>query len=589
MSDTEEHPSYGNVQLIRDLYRFVKPYQLRYALATVIRLTGDLMWLYPAYALAQIITFLSHYSVGQPLDTLWWHIGTAGLAYTGNIICRQVAKYIGYQIAEQSALDAQLQTLKHLFRLDLAWHEKENSGNKLKRMQKGSEGIDQILRMWVTNFIEIGVNFVGITLILAQFDRLIALAFICYILLYYVISLLFTKRASLMAHRVNVGHEDLHGLTFEAVNNIRSVKVLGMGSSLVQRVNEQIIAISKNVRKRIFWFQGRYLVLDIYRVLFFIGMVSFIAWSIVNGHHEVGFLFLFIDYFDKIAENIDELAMGTLDFIVAKFGVSRMRDILEEPVRIDTEKGKQDFPKQWNAITVENLSFSYDKGKPVLQDISFTIKKGEKIGIVGISGAGKSTLFKLLLKEHEHYDGMVKIGSVPLTDIRRSDFFGHAAVVLQDTEVFSFSLRDNITLGNPSEADENALLEETIKTAHVHDFLQKLPEGMNTLIGEKGIKLSGGEKQRVGIARAIFKQPDILFLDEATSHLDMESEEKIQDSLHQFFQEVTAIVIAHRLSTIKEMDRIIVFEDGRIIEQGSFEELHEQHGRFRELWEKQKF
>lgn len=547
------------------------------------------MWLYPAYALAQIITFLSHYSVGQPLDTLWWHIGTAGLAYTGNIICRQVAKYIGYQIAEQSALDAQLQTLKHLFRLDLAWHEKENSGNKLKRMQKGSEGIDQILRMWVTNFIEIGVNFVGITLILAQFDRLIALAFIGYILLYYVISLLFTKRASLMAHRVNVGHEDLHGLTFEAVNNIRSVKVLGMGSSLVQRVNEQIIAISKNVRKRIFWFQGRYLVLDIYRVLFFIGMVSFIAWSIVNGHHEVGFLFLFIDYFDKIAENIDELAMGTLDFIVAKFGVSRMRDILEEPVRIDTEKGKQDFPKQWNAITVENLSFSYDKGKPVLQDISFTIKKGEKIGIVGISGAGKSTLFKLLLKEHEHYDGMVKIGSVPLKDIRRSDFFGHAAVVLQDTEVFSFSLRDNITLGNPSEADENSLLEETIKTAHVHDFLQKLPEGMNTLIGEKGIKLSGGEKQRVGIARAIFKQPDILFLDEATSHLDMESEEKIQDSLHQFFQEVTAIVIAHRLSTIKEMDRIIVFEDGRIIEQGSFEELHEQHGRFRELWEKQKF
>lgn len=547
------------------------------------------MWLYPAYALAQIITFLSHYSVGQPLDTLWWHIGTAGLAYTGNIICRQVAKYIGYQIAEQSALDAQLQTLKHLFHLDLAWHEKENSGNKLKRMQKGSEGIDQILRMWVTNFIEIGVNFVGITLILAQFDRLIALAFICYILLYYVISLLFTKRASLMAHRVNVGHEDLHGLTFEAVNNIRSVKVLGMGSSLVQRVNEQIIAISKNVRKRIFWFQGRYLVLDIYRVLFFIGMVSFIAWSIVNGHHEVGFLFLFIDYFDKIAENIDELAMGTLDFIVAKFGVSRMRDILEEPVRIDTEKGKQDFPKQWNAITVENLSFSYDKGKPVLQDISFTIKKGEKIGIVGISGAGKSTLFKLLLKEHEHYDGMVKIGSVPLKDIRRSDFFGHAAVVLQDTEVFSFSLRDNITLGNPSEADENSLLEETIKTAHVHDFLQKLPEGMNTLIGEKGIKLSGGEKQRVGIARAIFKQPDILFLDEATSHLDMESEEKIQDSLHQFFQEVTAIVIAHRLSTIKEMDRIIVFEDGRIIEQGSFEELHEQHGRFRELWEKQKF
>lgn len=589
MSDREEYPSYGNIQLIKDLYRFVKPYRLHYIFATVIRLAGDLMWLYPAYALAQIITFLSHYSVGQPLEKLWWYIGTAGLAYTGNIVCRQIAKYIGYQVAEQSALDAQLQTLEHLFQLDLSWHEKENSGNKLKRMQKGGEGIDQILRMWVTNFIEIGVNFVGITLILASFDRLISLAFIGYILFYYIISLFFTKRASLMAHRVNVGHEDLHGLAFEAVNNIRSVKVLGMGTSLVQRVSDQIIAIFKDIRKRIFWFQGRYLVLDIYRVFFFIGMVSFIAWGILQGHYELGFLFLFIDYFDKIAENIDELAMVTLDFIVAKFGVSRMRDILDEPVRIDTEQDKQNFPQQWDAITVENLSFAYDAGHPVLQDISFTIQKGEKIGIVGISGAGKSTLFKLLLKEHEHYEGAVKIGSVPLKDIRRSDFFGHAAVVLQETEVFSFRLRDNITMGNPTESQNDELLDDAVKTAHVHDFLGKMPEGLETLIGEKGVKLSGGEKQRVGIARAIFKQPDILFLDEATSHLDMESEEKIQDSLHKFFQEVTAIVIAHRLSTIKEMDRIIVIEDGRIIEEGSFVELYEKHGRFRELWEKQKF
>jgi ABC-type multidrug transport system fused ATPase/permease subunit len=160
---------------------------------------------------------------------------------------------------------------------------------------------------------------------------------------------------------------------------------------------------------------------------------------------------------------------------------------------------------------------------------------------------------------------------------------------LQDTEVFNFRLRDNITLANIKDANDEKRLQQAIEVAHVTDFLGKMPQGLDTEIGEKGIRLSGGEKQRVGIARAVFKQPDLLFLDEATSHLDLESEEKIRDSLHCFFQSVTAVVIAHRLSTIKEMDRIIVLEEGRIIEEGPFEELYAKKGRFHELWEKQKF
>ena len=224
---------------------------------------------------------------------------------------------------------------------------------------------------------------------------------------------------------------------------------------------------------------------------------------------------------------------------------------------------------------------------PVLKDISFEVKRGERIGIVGLSGAGKSTLFKLLLKEHELYKGEISIDDTSLHRIKKSSYLKEVAVVLQDTEVFNFSLRNNITIvGTGNDTDQQVKTATDI--ANVKDFIDKLPHGMDTIIGEKGVKLSGGEKQRLGIARAVYKKPQILFLDEATSHLDLESEQKIRDSLHKFFQKVTAIVIAHRLTTIKEMDRIIVIEKGRIIEIGSFDELYEKRGRFFELWEKQK-
>jgi ATP-binding cassette subfamily B protein len=254
-------------------------------------------------------------------------------------------------------------------------------------------------------------------------------------------------------------------------------------------------------------------------------------------------------------------------------------------VGIDNDTGKIPMPSTWQMISLRTVSFAYGH-HPVLNNVSFDIKRGERIGIVGLSGVGKSTLFKLLCKEYENFTGDILFDNVSLRTIQKSSYFQYTAVVLQDTEVFNFSLRDNITLGADIIAQE--VLDQALEIAHVKDFMAKLPQGLDTLIGEKGVKLSGGEKQRVGIARAVFKQPQLLLLDEATSHLDIESEEKIKDSLHTFFQNVTSIVIAHRLTTIQEMDRIILLEKGVVSEVGSFHELYAKRGRFFELWEKQK-
>lgn len=578
---------YKTRDLLRDLRVFLAPYKGKFILATLLRLAADIAWLYPAYGLAVLVTFFTKYSPGVSLVPvkqvfIFWMLASI-VRYVG----MYAAKRIMFAVSEQMSLDAQLKTVKHLFLLDMGWHEHENSGNKLKRIQRGGENIDRIVRMWINAFIEIGVNFFGMIFILAKFDSTTAALTLAFLATYYIIAFVLRRKASVAAQIVGIKEEEVNGLFFEALNNVRSVKIMSMRLPLSAMLLSETKDLYEKVLKRIFWFQTGNNIRGYYTNTFRIGVSVFIVYGIVHGHYEVGFLILFNNYFNQISASISELAEMTQDFVIAKLSIGRMMGILREPVRIDREEGKIAFPKNWQKIALKNVSFSYGEND-VLDNVSFEIRRGEKVGVIGLSGAGKSTLFKLLLKEREPSGGEILIDDVPLENISKEDYFRHTAAVLQETEVFNFTLRQNIVLANSEEAENNELFEKSLHIAHVSDFLPKLPRGAETLIGEKGVKLSGGEKQRLGIARAVFKQPQILLLDEATSHLDVESEEKIRTSLHEFFQSVTAIVIAHRLTTVREMDRIIVIEDGKIVEEGSFDELYQKRGRFHELWEKQK-
>jgi ABC-type multidrug transport system fused ATPase/permease subunit len=572
---------------LRDLRVFLVPYKWKFILATFFRLAADIAWLYPAYGLAVLVTFFTKYTPGvslAPVKEVFVFWGLTSIVRFGGMY---VAKRMMFAMSEQMALDAQLKTVNHLFLLDMGWHEHENSGNKLKKIQRGGESIDRILRMWINAFIEIGVNFFGMLFILAKFDFVTAVLTFLFLATYYIIAFVFRRKASVAAQIVNIKEEDMNGIFFESLNNIRSVKIMSMRQPISVMLLTEAKDLYQKVLQRIFWFQTGNSIRGFYANTFRIGVNIFIVYGILNGHYEVGFLILFNNYFSQITTSISELAEVTQEFIIAKLSIGRMTDILREPVRIDAEEGKVPFPKDWQKITLKNVSFAYGEND-VLDDVSFEIRRGERVGIIGLSGSGKSTLFKLLLKEREPSSGEILIDDIPLENISKEDYFRHTAAVLQETEVFNFTLRQNIVLANSEESENDELFEKSLHIAHVTDFLSKLPQDAETLIGEKGVKLSGGEKQRLGIARAVFKQPEILLLDEATSHLDVESEEKIRTSLHEFFQSVTAVVIAHRLTTVREMDRIIVIEDGKIIEEGSFDELHHKQGRFHELWEKQK-
>lgn len=578
---------YSTKQLLVDLFFYLHPFRVKFFCAVIFRLVSDIVWLYPFYALSQIVNFFSHYEQGDSLANFWkiflmWIIA-ALLYYSGHYF----SKFLGFRMAEQTNSRARILVLKHLFSLDLHWHEKENAGNKIKRIEKGAEGLNRILRMVIANVIEISVNFVGMTWIVGSIDRVVGLCLVVFLSTYSCISIYLLKKAHQASQLVDMKDEEIHGLAFEGMNNIRSVKVLGMAGPLFEIIEKNIKEYVRRIYKRIFFFQTRGIVQGIWSQSWLLISLVVIVFGIINGKYEVGFLVLFMGYFRRIIESLNELSEVSQDFVVAKFGVGRMQSIMNEKINIDNDEGKVNFPTSWKKISLRDVSFAYDQDE-VLRHISLDIYRGEKVGIVGLSGAGKSTLFKLLLKEIENYSGEILIDNIPLKNIKRSDYFHYSAVVLQETEVFNFTLEQNITLANKKKEKNSQLVDRALAIAHVSDFLQKFPLGKKTVIGEKGIKLSGGEKQRLGIARAVFKEPQLLFLDEATSHLDIESEEKIQDSLHQFFQNVTAVVIAHRLTTLREMDRILVLEHGKIIEEGSFEELSAQKGRFFDLWEKQK-
>ncbi len=579
--------TYSNWDLIRDLWRWLGKYRARFVLASALLILSEISWLYPTYALARIVTLFTESGLQASKEAIAGLLLTWAALSVFRFVSRQLAKFLAYQIAERLSLEMELQAVGHVLRLDLAWHEQGNVGSTMKRIQRGSGSVEAVLDTWTDSIIPMLIRSFGPIAVLATIDRTIALATAFFLVSYYALSQRLMSGIVRSIQDVNLGEEGVGGLEFQLVNNIRTVKALGFAGQMMQRLRQANETLFAHITGRIRRWRTRDLVVDSWGQLFRLGLLAYVIERIFQGTFQAGFLILAYNYFSEAWDSLGRVADLEIRFSASRLAVSRLAELFREPVGIEAA-GTKLMPASWQSIRLNDVSFSYGE-RQVLSNVSFTIKRGERIGIVGFSGAGKSTLFKLLLKEYENYSGEILVDTIPLRHIKRLSYVQRAAVVLQDTEVFNFPLKENVTVASTKKANDAKLLNQSLKIAHVTDFIGRLPDGVETMIGEKGVKLSGGERQRVGIARAVFKQPDILFMDEATSHLDSESEQKIQDSLHQVFKSVTAVVIAHRLSTIREMDRILVLEGGKLIEEGSFNELLKAKGRFSQLWKTQQF
>lgn len=589
-SGMEQDKNYTIKQFVVDVAHYIRPYRAQFALGLFLRFTSDLSRLYPAWAMSRIILLLTDGGVATNTDELLkifvsWGIASAYFGFTHNF-----SKYFGYQVAEKASLDMYRDALAHVFTLDLAWQEKENSGNKMKRIDKGLDGINVTIRRIFDVLISVAVNSVGIVIIFIGLDPALSISIILFMVSYYILSTSLLKRSMRQEKLVNKAFENLSGITFESLNNIHTIKSLAISWGVNATINLHISELIQKIKKRIFYYQSQGSMQILYQSIYFLAIVSWLSWEILHGQKDVGLLVLFWGLFGKVSGSTEELTDVTQQLALAKLWVSRAMNIVNTPAIIENPKTvsiQKTYQPDWKKIRIEDLGFGYGK-KNALHQVSFTISRGEKVGIVGLSGAGKSTLFKLLLDLYEDYDGHIYLDDVPLKQIQRQSYINHVAVVLQDTELFNLSLKENIQIAGVPGDSRKADFEEVVQMAHLGNVVAELENGADTIVGEKGVKLSGGQRQRVGIARALYRQPDILLLDEATSHLDAHSEKEIQKALRETIQKFTTIVIAHRLSTIKEMDRIVVLGEGRVVEQGSFEDLLKQNGAFSRMWKEQK-
>ena len=265
--------------------------------------------------------------------------------------------------------------------------------------------------------------------------------------------------------------------------------------------------------------------------------------------------------------------------------MGEMFALLRQPAEVTDRPGAPDIAISGGTVELDEVFFGYDPERPILKGISLTVPAGQTVAIVGPSGSGKSTIGRLLFRFYDVTGGALRIDGQDLRDITQDSLHAQIGVVPQDTVLFNDTILYNIAYGRPDASRDE--IEAAAKAAKIHEFIAALPEGYNTQVGERGLKLSGGEKQRVGIARTILKNPPILLLDEATSALDTQTERDIQDSLKAMGRGRTVITIAHRLSTIADADRIVVLEHGRIAEEGRHEDLLARGGRYAAMWQRQ--
>lgn len=476
-------------------------------------------------------------------------------------------------------------SIRHINKLSLTWHEEQGSGGKLQRVMTGRKGFQELSRRlrWDVFPLIGGIIAIVVTYFTIDMPSYYLLMYLGFFVSYIFCSWYFARRYFSLYDKFNTKFEGLLSGVYEFVSSIRTVKAFDLGDYVVDR--------AKTLEA-----EGQKAVMDAYSVnLFRWTMCNMVAgfWVflfaglgfhlVLTGQISAGVyaatFFLALNFWGSceviaaILESIYEHANGVFRLT---------KTLCIQPKQLDFEP-YQNVPEKWTNISLDNVTYFYDTKKTQgIKDINLNILRGEKIAFVGNSGAGKSTLVKLLLKQMLPNNGDFKIDDVSVKNVLTGNWLSQIGFVPQDVELFNLTLRQNILIDRDTIKPE--LLDKVLKQASLYDFIQTLPEGLDTIIGERGIKLSGGQRQRLGIARALIRQAPIMIFDEATSSLDSISESKIQQAIENSFEDRTVFIIAHRLSTVRNVDRIIVIDNGRIIEQGSFKELVDLKGHFATLW-----
>lgn len=473
----------------------------------------------------------------------------------------------------------------HLLQQSLGFHSNSFSGSLVAMATRFSSSYISIADTLVFQGTTLIVQSVLAIVIIAFFSPLIAGAMLVWTVFYTWLNLHLTKRRIHLSHQAAAADSTITAHLADSMGNISAIKAFASEAREQEAYGTK--TLERAIKKRAAWMRaiknGTATALMMIALQLLILVLS--IYAVMNGQIEIGTLLLIQVYMARLMVALWNLSNMTKSLEQSISDAGEMTVVLGQEPEVKDPKQPEQLRVKKGAIAFDNMTFTHadmQAGETLFADFQLRIAPGEKIGLVGHSGSGKTTLTKLLLRFHDIDSGHILIDEQNIAAIRQSDLRQNIAYVPQEPILFHRSLRENIAYSRPSATDKE--IEAAAHQAHALEFIKKLPEGLDTVVGERGVKLSGGQRQRIAIARAILKDAPILVLDEATSALDSESERLIQDALGKLMKGRTTIVIAHRLSTIQSLDRIVVLDNGTIIEQGSHTDLLEHNGAYAELW-----
>ncbi len=525
--------------------------------------------LVPPFIMGKVVDFFTRYHSGDSLQSFYFYLIFLAISYALIALIRLYSKNVLSKTGIAVKSRAKIKGFERLMDASIEWHMEESTGNKVQRILTGSQGLFELIKLGSGNVYYIITNFVGVSLFFLFTNWAFFLFGLIYTLIFSVILFSFNKRMEALGLAYDQALEKSSGSYVEGTSNILSIKAVGAEKHLHSRLEAQetnvkelqfALADANNKKWRFFqvWNGCSYGIL-----LFLIGQ------QVMAGAISVGLILVLYTYFNKLRDAANDTNDIGMSFIGFKIDVGRMMPIFKGKPTV--RSGNKPFPNDWNAITIKDADFSYSSGQKGLSKFDLVIPRGARIGVAGVSGSGKSTLVKIMLGLYELKGGQFKIGNRDFYDISHEEITNNIAVVLQETELFNLSLRENITMMRDFDQE---LFNRAVEIADLKEVIARLPEGLDTNIGERGYSLSGGERQRIGIARAIYKDCPIILLDEATSALDSTTEKRIIDHLFgDSAKDKTFIIVAHRLATLRNADEVVVIDRGTIAEQGRFGQL----------------
>ena len=509
-----------------------------------------------------------------------------GVARLMNVGFQQLRDAVFARVGQRALRTVARETFTHIHRLSMRYHITRKTGGLSRIIERGVKGVDFLLRFMLFSVGPLILELVLIAIVLFFLFDVWYLAVVAVTIALYVwFTFKVTEWRGKLRRQMNKQDTDANQKAIDSLLNFETVKYFGAETREADRYDAAMAqyerAAIRTATSLAFLNFGQ-------SVLITGGLVIVMVMAAVgvqNGALTVGDFVMVNAYMIQITMPLNFLGTVYREIRQSLVDMGQMFDLLDQPPEVADKPGAPELRVTKGEVRFDDVRFGYDPERPILRGVSLNVGAGENVALVGPSGSGKSTIGRLLFRFYDVQGGRLSIDGQDVRDVTQDSLHAAIGVVPQDTVLFNDTIRYNIAYGR--EGANQSEIEDAARAAQIHDFIEGLPRGYDTMVGERGLKLSGGEKQRVGIARTLLKDPPILLLDEATSALDTETEAEIQGALRLAAKGRSVITIAHRLSTIADADRIVVLEAGEVVEQGTHEALLARQGRYAQLWHRQ--